>query len=64
MPERNLHIGVLTSVHPPLDTRIFHREAKAARDMGARVTLVAPGAPDHPVDGIGFRSLPSWGGRA
>jgi glycosyltransferase involved in cell wall biosynthesis len=59
-----LHIAVLTSVHPPLDTRIFHREAKAARDMGARVTLFAPGAPRDPVDGIEFRSLPSWGGRA
>jgi glycosyltransferase involved in cell wall biosynthesis len=64
MPEHTIHVGVLTSVHPPLDTRVFHREAKAARDMGARVTLIAPGAPDHPVDGIAFQSLPSWGGRA
>jgi glycosyltransferase involved in cell wall biosynthesis len=51
-------------VHPPLDTRIFHREARAAADFGCDVLLIAPGAPGDPVDGIRFASLPSWGGRA
>jgi len=64
LADRQVHVGVLTSVHPPFDTRIFHREAKTARDMGARVTLIAPGAPRGPVDGIGLRSLPTIGGRA
>lgn len=61
---RPLHVCVLTSVHPPMDTRIFHREAKAARDGGAKVTLIAPGAPKGEVDGIRFKSLPDRGGRA
>lgn len=64
MAEGRLRVAVLTSVHPPLDTRIFHREAKAARDMGAEVIMLAPGAPAGEVEGIAFRSLPSWGGRA
>lgn len=67
MPEsklqRPVRVAVLTSVHPPLDTRIFHREAKAAVDFGCDVLLIAPGAPNEPVDGVRFASIPSWGGR-
>lgn len=61
--QRPIRVCMLTSVHPPFDTRIFHREAKAARDGGADVTLIAPGAESGDVDGIHLRSLPSWGGR-
>jgi glycosyltransferase involved in cell wall biosynthesis len=60
---RPLRVCVMTSVHPPLDTRIFHREAKAARSFGHEVLLIAPGAPPGPVDGVRFESLPAWGGR-
>lgn len=60
---RPVRVCVLTSVHPPFDTRIFHREAKAARDFGCEVTLLAPGAPRGRKEGIRFRSLPGGGGR-
>ncbi len=60
---RPTRVCMLTSVHPPLDTRIFHREAKAARDAGFAVTVIAPGAPASRVEGIRLVSIPSWGGR-
>lgn len=60
---RPLRVCVITSAHPPYDTRIFHREAKAARDAGCDVLLLAPGAPPGPVDGIRFSNLPPRGGR-
>lgn len=62
-PLRGLHVCVMTSAHPPFDTRIFHRQAKSTREAGARVTLMAPGAPRDLVDGVRFVGLPSWGGR-
>lgn len=58
------NVAVLTSVHPPLDTRIFYRQARSLRGNGFDVLLIAPGAPDRPVDGVRFDSLPSFGGRA
>jgi glycosyltransferase involved in cell wall biosynthesis len=59
------HAVLLTSVHPPLDSRIFHREAKALLAGGYRVTLIAPGAKRGEVDGIRLEPLPpSRGGRA
>lgn len=42
----------LTSVHNPFDTRIFHRECKAAVDEGYDVRLVAPYRSNENVDGI------------
>lgn len=60
---RPVRVCVLTSVHPPFDTRIFHREAKAARDAGCDVLLLAPDAPEDVVDGIRFGRLPGGEGR-
>jgi len=57
-------ICVLTSVHPPFDVRVFHRQARSARAAGYDVTLIAPGAPREPVDGVNFERTPSRGGRA
>jgi glycosyltransferase involved in cell wall biosynthesis len=54
---------MLTSVHPPLDARIFEREARAAAEVGLRVTIIAPGAPRGPREGVEFRSLPAGVGR-
>ena len=55
----------MTSVHPPFDTRVFHRQAKSLAAAGFRVRLIGPGAPEgETVDGVRFSSLPEFGGRA
>lgn len=66
MSETGLHgrAAILTSVHPPLDVRVFHREARSLAAAGLEVILIAPGAAADPRDGVTFRSLPAWGGRA
>ncbi|HET7736988.1 MAG TPA: glycosyltransferase family 4 protein, partial [Tepidiformaceae bacterium] len=61
---RAIRVCVLTSVHPPLDTRVFYRQARSTRAAGFDVLLIAPDAPPEPVDGVRFESLPSVGGRA
>ncbi len=51
-------VGVLTSVHPALDTRVFHKQARTLAAAGYRVTLVAQHARDCRVDGVRIRALP------
>jgi glycosyltransferase involved in cell wall biosynthesis len=51
-------------VHPPLDTRVFYRQARSTAAAGYDTLLIAPGAPVGVVEGVRFRSLPTWGGRA
>ena len=48
----NLKIGILTSAHPPFDTRIFHKEAKSLLKAGYDVTLIAQHDKYEIVDGI------------
>jgi glycosyltransferase involved in cell wall biosynthesis len=60
---RPVRVAVLTSVHPPFDTRVFHRQAKSMAAAGFDVLVIAPAAPDHSVDGVRFAGLPSRGGR-
>jgi len=59
-----LRICVMTSVHPPMDTRVFHRQAVSTAAAGNDVLLIAPAAPSAPVSGVRFARLPSIGGRA
>lgn len=45
-------ICILTSVHPPFDTRIFHKEAKSLLKAGYNVTLIAQHDKNDIVDEI------------
>jgi len=49
---------ILTSVHSPFDTRIFHKEAKSLAKVGYDVTLIAQHDKNEIVDGINIVSLP------
>ena len=54
-----IKVAVLTSVHTPFDTRIFHKEAKSLLKAGYDVTLVAQYHKDEIVEGIKILSLPT-----
>jgi glycosyltransferase involved in cell wall biosynthesis len=51
-------VCILTSVHPPFDTRIFHKQAKTLVKAGYDVTLIAQHDGDEVVDGIKIIALP------
>jgi glycosyltransferase involved in cell wall biosynthesis len=53
-----IKVGVLTSVHTPFDTRIFHKEAKSLLKAGYDVTLVVQYDQDVIVEGIQIVSVP------
>ena len=52
------HICIVTTVHDPFDTRVFHRQARTLAAAGYRVTLLAQGAPEVRRDGVQLRPLP------
>jgi len=56
-------ICLLTTVHHPFDTRIFHREAKSLVGAGYEVVLVAPHHQDEIVDGVRIHAVPKPVGR-
>lgn len=49
----------LTSVHPPFDNRIFHKECKCLAEAGYEVHLVAKNTGDQVCNGILIHALPS-----
>lgn len=51
-------VCILTSVHPPFDIRIFHKEAKSLVKAGYDVTLVAQHDKDETLDGTRIVPLP------
>jgi len=50
-------VCILTSVHPPFDVRIFHKEAKSLVKAGYDVTLIAQHDKEEVVDGIKIVNL-------
>ena len=53
----------LTSVHPPFDTRIYHKECVSLCEAGYRVTLVAGGAEAETRNGITIVPFPRFNRR-
>lgn len=51
-------VCILTSVHPPFDTRIFHKQAKTLVSAGYDVTIIAQHDKDEIVEGIKIIALP------
>ena len=51
-------VCILTSVHPPFDIRIFHKEAKSLARAGYDITLIAQHDKEEIVEGIRIVSLP------
>jgi len=56
-------VCVLSTVHPPSDQRIFHKQCRALADAGYDVTFVVHAETSEVRDGIGIRSLGSSGSR-
>lgn len=51
-------VCILTSVHPPFDTRIFHKQSKSLVRADYDVTLIAQHDKNEVVDGVKIVALP------
>ena len=60
MPKK---VCVMTSVHPPFDVRIFHKECRSLARAGYHVTLIAPIDADQVVEVIRIRAFPKFRSR-
>ena len=57
-PRRAFDVVMITTVHPALDARIFHREAKTLANAGLSVCVVGRHKTSESVDGIWIEGLP------
>jgi len=51
-------VCIITTVHPPFDTRIFHKQAKTLARAGYEVVLIAQHDREEVVDGVRIIPLP------
>lgn len=51
-------VCIITTVHPPFDTRIFHKQATTLVQAGYPVTLIARHSKDETINGIKLIPLP------
>ena len=51
-------VCILTTVHPPFDTRIFHKQAKTLVKADYDVTLIVQHDRDEVVNGVRIMALP------
>lgn len=56
-------VCILTTVHPPFDTRIFHKQAKTLVRAGYDVALICRHSRNETVDGVRILRLPEPNGR-
>lgn len=54
---RNTKVCHLTTVHPPFDIRIFHKECKSLVDAGYETVLIVQNHADDSRDGIRIKAL-------
>lgn len=52
-----IKLCILTTVHPPFDVRIFHKEAKSLVKAGYDVTLIAQHEREETIDGVKIINL-------
>ena len=53
-----IKVCILTSVHPPFDGRVFHKEAKTLAKAGYNVVLIAQHTGEETIDGVKILPLP------
>lgn len=61
---RNIKVCHLTSVHPPFDIRVYHKECVSLAKSGYDVTLIVPHSGDEMVDKVKIRAIPKYKTRA
>ncbi|WP_119072841.1 glycosyltransferase [Aggregatilinea lenta] len=52
-------ICILTTVHDPFDSRVFHKQARSLARAGYAVILIGQGAPDRTIDGVRLQPFPA-----